>query len=100
MRYRLRRDASEPAIVDALRKGGASVFRLVTPVDLLVGYRGKTILAEVKTPGTSYGKQLKPSQQRFADSWNGAPVVVLKDLTDVQRVLNGGENGILDAPKT
>ena len=35
--YKRARDANEPEIVEALEKHGATVWRLDTPVDLLVG---------------------------------------------------------------
>lgn len=87
MRPRLKRDASEAGIVAALRAAGASVIRMDTPVDLLIGYRGQTHLAEAKTPGTSYGKGLKASQQAFADAWRGGPVIILRSAEDALALL-------------
>ena len=43
MRYAARSDANQSEIVAALRASGASVFVLKLPVDLLVGYAGKTL---------------------------------------------------------
>lgn len=65
-RYANKRDASEPAIVTALEDMGVFVWRLNRPVDLLLIYRGEVMLAEVKTPGTQYGKKLNEDQQRIA----------------------------------
>lgn len=80
------RDAAEPAIIAALRAVGATVHQLSGEdiPDLLVGYRGRTTLLEVKTPGLEYtdkrnGKtykrdgKLSEGQQAFFDSWKGGP---------------------------
>lgn len=77
-----RRDPNEAAIVAALRKAGATVTPLHVPVDLLVGYRGKNYLLEVKRPpgksgGTSEsGQRLNPNQRKFFDEWAGQVRVV------------------------
>jgi Holliday junction resolvase len=71
-----KRDDAEPAVVERLRQLGASVARVSgedTP-DLLVGWRGHTYLAEVKT-----GKaKLKPGQAEFARAWRGSPIATLR----------------------
>ena len=43
-------DANQPEIVQALRDIGARVFLIGQPLDLLVAFRGKLILMEVKNP--------------------------------------------------
>ena len=48
MKRAARIDAHQPAIVQALRDMGATVYYIKEPVDLVVGYRGMTILMEVK----------------------------------------------------
>lgn len=70
--YAKRRDANEPEIVNALEKVGATVYRLHTPLDLLVGYRRKTYLIEVKVPG----KKLNKKQKEFIAGWRGQHAVV------------------------
>lgn len=47
-----KRDANEEAIVDALRRVGAHVFRLSEPgaPDLLVAWQGRWLPMEVKSP--------------------------------------------------
>ena len=74
------RDANEPQIVAALEGVGASVIRLDKPVDLLVGYRGRNLLLEVKTPlgpkgGRSHSKAT-PEQRDFFARWRGQFSVV------------------------
>jgi len=57
MRHAARVDSNQTEIVAAFRAIGASVFVLKLPVDLLVGYAGKTVLVEVKDPTSAYGKK-------------------------------------------
>lgn len=66
MRHIRSRDKNEPAIVEALKAVGASVTSL-TPSgkkddrgvpDLLVGYRWRTFLLEVKNPTSASGKTM------------------------------------------
>ena len=71
-----KRDANEKAIVDALRDVGATVERLSGKgvPDLLVGFRGRTVLLEVKRQKRG---RLTRDQRDWCWKWNGeAPVVV------------------------
>lgn len=43
-------DANQPEIVQALRDIGARVFLIGQPLDLLIAFRGKLTLMEVKNP--------------------------------------------------
>ena len=67
MKYlgRCSRDINEPHIVAALRKAGANVLHIEMPADLLVGYKGRNYLMEVKTPK---GK-MRDSQIDFMARW-------------------------------
>lgn len=72
MRRAAKRDESEPAIVKALEAVGASVQRLNAGgvPDLLVGWRGKMWLLEVKLPLTARGA-VQPGRHRgFAHGAN------------------------------
>ena len=64
----------------ALRSVGAQPYQLDRPVDLLVGYRGKNYLLEVKLPlGPEGGKShSKPNQSQvnFLRTWRGQRAVV------------------------
>ena len=75
---RVQSDANHGAIAHALRQCGASVVDLravgAGVPDLLVGYRGASWLLEVKTDA---GK-LRESQDVFAATWRGGPVVVVR----------------------
>lgn len=56
-----------------LRASGLSVYLLDKPLDLLVGYSGVTVLAEVKMPKNKKGeaKAYTPVQVKFLDQWKG-----------------------------
>lgn len=67
-----RRDANEQEIVKALEAVGACVMRLHVPCDLLVSFRGRLHLLEVKTEDG----QLSASEQRFHELWPGVVIIV------------------------
>lgn len=71
MRRAARRDANEQPIIAALLKVGADVQQCDF-CDLVVGYRGRNYLLEVKQPhGT-----LRPSQRKILDTWRGHYAIV------------------------
>jgi nucleoside diphosphate kinase len=90
MRYAARVDANQAEIVAALRNAGANVWIISLPVDLLVGYAGKTALMEVKTltgkraPKAAGHTQL---QKDFMLDWNGGTVATVTDIEGALRVL-------------
>lgn len=69
--YAKKRDANEPEIVDALRKVGCKIVYLDW-VDLLVNYKGKVYLIEVKT---KTGK-LTSDQEKNFKHW---PIHIVRD---------------------
>lgn len=71
-RHNAKRDANEPEIVSALRSIGCDVFLIDLPVDLIVGYRGRTVLLEVKAPGG----RLTKGQKEFFETYRGEAYVV------------------------
>lgn len=82
-----RADSNQAELVEALRKVGASVFSLHRVgqgcPDILVGYRGRTYLIEVKTKrGT-----LTPPQIRFIQTWTGDLVHVVRDVDGALRAI-------------
>lgn len=91
-----RRDDNEPEIVNALVGAGAVVTRLDGDgvPDLLVGYKGKTFLLEVKLPlGVRGGftrhrdheggrGDLTAAQVKWWDSWTGERAVVVRSPAD------------------
>ncbi len=82
-RHNSKRDSNEREIVEALRAAGASVWLLDQPVDLLIGYRGHCIIAEVKLPG---GK-LNDNQQHFFATWRGPTPPILRTVDDALALL-------------
>jgi hypothetical protein len=68
MRYAARVDENQEAIVKALRDAGAYVWIIGLPVDLLVGFRDRTLLMEVKTDSK---KRLTDLQADFFEKWTG-----------------------------
>ena len=82
-RYAKNRDTNEREIVDGLRAMGARVVQIDRPVDLLVGYRRKTFLLEVKS-----GKgRLTALQAEFFDAWAGGTAVIVRSLEEAIRVV-------------
>ena len=69
MRRAARVDANQAQTVSALRAAGANVWILGLPVDLLVGYKGWTILMEVKDGPK---KRLTALQADFFENWSGS----------------------------
>lgn len=72
MRTAARIDANQHELVQALRKVGAKCFYIKEPVDLVVGFRGRSILLEIKRPG----KPMTVAQKDFVDTWPGEVHVV------------------------
>lgn len=84
-RYAARVDANQGQVVDALRQAGATVWVIGLPVDLLVGYRGVTLLMEVKTKAGKLAPKAKPHtrlQKDFLLSWTGGPVATVTSAED------------------
>lgn len=79
-RYAAKRDSNEREIVKVLTACGASVAKLSDKglPDLLIGWQGRTILAETKT---KRGK-LTDAQREFIDSWQGAEIAVIRSVED------------------
>ena len=91
MRRAARRDAAEPEIVKALRAVGALVKHLNDPDigDLLIAYRGKWYVAEVKTGNA----KRRPGQIKFATDAEGAGVStpVLRSVDDALQMIQGAK---------
>lgn len=84
-------DANAPAIVAALRRIGA-VVRVIRQgegiPDLLVGYRGQTVLVEVKDGAKPpSARRLTPDEQRFFDEWTGGPCVIVNSVEEAIQVV-------------
>ncbi len=85
-RLNARRDANEPAIVDALRAQGFHVTRIngTGVPDLLVSKRGGFMrLVEVKMPKGRY----RQAQIDFREAWPGPPIITLRTIDDAARFM-------------
>jgi len=95
MRRANRIDENQSIIVDALRKSGAYV-RIVTMgdgvPDLLVGYKGYTLLLEVKDGDKAPSKRkLTDAEQKFFDEWTGGLLAVVESVEDALAILKACE---------
>jgi hypothetical protein len=100
MSYRIRRvDANQQAIVEEFRGYGATVF-IVSMLgngfpDIVVGYRGKNYLFELKDGDKPPSQQkLTAPEKAFFQKWGGQ-VSVIKSLEEVRQfmeVLYGTSN--------
>ena len=91
MRYANRIDANQNKIVDALRKAGA-VVRIISQgdgiPDLLVGYKGYTILMEVKDGDkVPSARKLTEAEQKFFDDWRGGMLTIVNSVDEALETL-------------
>lgn len=86
-RYSAKRDRNEAPIVSCLRKCGALVQPLSLPgmPDLLIAYRGRILLVEVKTPK---GKFNAAQRKQALLGW---PVVTVHSIVEALALI-GAEN--------
>lgn len=78
-------DSNQQDIISALREAGATVIivsRVPHFVDLVVGYKGRTYLLEVKEEG----KNLRPEQKEFFDSWNGGIMAMVRTVQEALKI--------------
>lgn len=86
MRRAARVDSNSREIVEGLRKAGAYV-RVITQgdglPDLLVGYRGHTLLLEIKDGEKVPSQQkLTAAERKFFDEWTGGPLVKANSMDE------------------
>lgn len=72
MRRAAKTDSTQAPIVEALRKIGAKVYYIKEPVDLVVGFRKRNILMEVKDVNGTLTK----GQEEFIATWPGEVHIV------------------------
>lgn len=91
LRTAARVDANQASIVRALRAVGATVLhthQLKNCFDLLVGYRGRTFLMEVKDPTQPASKrQLTEGEAKFREEWRGSPYHVVHTPDEAIRII-------------
>lgn len=92
MKYGAKKDANHNDVVSALEKAGASVLDMSAIgggfPDLVCGFRGVTLLMEVKNPKTAYGRRgLNKNQIRWQQTWCGGPVSLVDGPESALRAL-------------
>jgi hypothetical protein len=92
MRRAAKVDANQTEIVAALRSLGATVQSLASVghgcPDLLVGFRGQTLLMEVKDgkkPPSE--RKLNDDQLRWHGAWHGGPLAVVDNVDAALRMI-------------
>jgi hypothetical protein len=90
MRVKARKDANHVQLVSQLRKIGATVWDtavLKNCCDIVVGYRGKNYLFEIKDPKkTPSQKKLTEGEQKFHETWRGQ-VNIIETLDDAMKIM-------------
>lgn len=91
MRRAARIDANQTAIVEALRAAGATV-RIVTQgnglPDLLVGFRGVTLLLELKDGSKPpSARKLTKAEEKFFMEWRGGLIAVVNNVDEALDIL-------------
>lgn len=91
MRYANKIDANQNAIVKGLRGAGAFV-RIISQgdgiPDLLVAYKGYTILMEVKDGDKPpSARKLTEAEQKFFDEWTGGMLVIVNSVEEALEIL-------------
>ena len=81
-RHAKRRDDNEREIVQALREIGAQVWQIDTPTDLLVDFRRRWYLVEVKQSKRKNHKDQFTEIQQDLMAQAEAPVLVVYDPED------------------
>ena len=68
-----RRDKNEKQIFDIIRAHGIQVHPIDKPCDAICGYRGVSLLVEVKN---GVKAPLTPAQKKFLRTWEGQHVIL------------------------
>jgi hypothetical protein len=90
MRRAARRDDNEQAIIKAMREAGAYVKVINDEglFDLLVSYRGETLLIEVKDGAKPpSARRLTEAEQKFHDEWPGADLYIVNSVEEAVALL-------------
>ena len=90
MRRAARRDANETEIIKAMRECGAYVKQINDEgaFDLLVSYRGKTLLLEVKDGAKPpSARRLTDAEQKFHDEWPGTNLWIVNSVQEALDLL-------------
>lgn len=90
MRRAARRDANEGDIIKAMRAEGAFV-KIINDeglFDLLVSYRGETLMIEVKDGAKPpSARRLTEAEQKFHDEWPGSNLHIVTSAEEALALL-------------
>lgn len=90
MRRAARRDANEGDIIKAMRAEGAYV-KIINDeglFDLLVSYRGETLMIEVKDGAKPpSARRLTEAEQKFHDEWPGSNLHIVTSAEEALALL-------------
>jgi hypothetical protein len=90
MRRAARRDDNEKEIIAAMRAEGAYVKVINDEglFDLLVSYRGETLLIEVKDGAKPpSARRLTEAEQKFHDEWPGSDLYIVNSVEEAIALL-------------
>jgi len=90
MRRAARRDDNEKEIIAAMREAGAYVKVINDEglFDLLVSYRGETMLIEVKDGAKPpSARRLTEAEQKFHDEWPGSDLYIINSVEEALSLL-------------
>ncbi len=88
-RYGKHVDANQLEIVKALEAIGCTVCEIGWPVDLLVGYRRRNLLLEIKDPEQEPARRaLTPDQVDFFYEWHGQ-VLKVETVDEAIKLVTG-----------
>lgn len=70
-----------------MRKSGCSVLVVNAEIDILAGYGGVTMAAEIKDGSKPPSKQkLTPAEQKFHDNWKGG-IYLIRNVDDAMNMV-------------
>ena len=90
MRRAARRDDNEKEVIAALREAGAYVKQINDEglFDLLVSYRGETLMIEVKDGAKPpSARRLTEAEQKFHDEWPGSDLYTVTSVEEAVALL-------------
>ena len=87
LRRAKRTDLNQAEIVQALRSAGARVWILGQPLDLLVGFRGRLVLLEVKSHKRTRADQAHQTELIYECQTEGLPVFRVESPADALRAI-------------
>jgi hypothetical protein len=85
-------DTNQPAVVKALRAIGCSILythQLKNCFDILVGYRGRTFLMEIKATEKD---QLTAGEAEFQRTWRGSPYHIVYSVDQALAIVTAPGN--------